>query len=386
MLTTRSTATPRLGGGGRWGRRTAALVVVAGLVAAGCSDGSSGSGDGVGPGDGPSGSTADPSGGSPSTTATPSEPTAVASGIEVAWATTLTGATLEDEIDGIAADDEGALWVTGKFERTTELGGEDLTSAGAADIPLARFDRDGAPQWVRSFGGPGEDNLFDIDAVDDTAVGTGWFEGTIAFDDIELTSAGSTDCVVAAFDGDGSVRWAKAYGGPGPDGCNEVVVSDDGSITTSMDTAGGWDSPAGRVGTTSAREVVLLRLDADGEDRWAGLVSGPAAQRGKSLAVADDGTVALGGDATAPGRSRRPGWPTPTTPSSAGCPAAPSAPTSSPGCRRVSGEPRSPDRSRPRPMPAATWPTPGTGSSWAARPPRRRRGSGPTPWRSGRRS
>jgi hypothetical protein len=77
-----------------------------------------------------------------------------------------------------------------------------------------------------------------------------------------------------------------------------VVVSDDGSITTSMDTAGGWDSPAGRVGTTSAREVVLLRLDADGEDRWAGLVSGPAAQRGKSLAVADDGTVALGGDAT----------------------------------------------------------------------------------------
>lgn len=256
---------------------------------AACSGGSGGSG---GEGSVP----VDPS----SSTGSTSAPAAaeVATGIEVAWATTLTGSTREDEIDGVAADDEGALWVTGKFEQTTSLGGEDLTSAGAADIPLARFAADGSPQWVRSFGGTGEDNLFDLDAVGDTAVGTGWFEGTVAFDDIELTSAGSTDCVVVAFEADGDVRWASAYGGPGPDGCNEVVVSEDGSITTSMDTAGGWASPAGDVPTDQGREVVLLRLDAEGDEVWAGLVSGPATQRGKSLAVADDGTVALGGDAT----------------------------------------------------------------------------------------
>lgn len=221
-----------------------------------------------------------------------------AEGVEVAWATTMAGPTREDEIDGVAAGDDGSLWVTGKFERSTRLGGEQLASAGAADIPLARFGPDGEPAVVRSFGGPGEDNLFDLDAGPDGAVGTGWFEGTISFDDVELTSEGSTDCVVVAFADDGSVRWARSFGGAGPDGCNEVVVGDDGSVVTSLDTAGGWDSPAGPVGTDAGRDVVLLRLDPDGEVAWAGLVSGAGSQRGKSLALAADGSVALGGDTT----------------------------------------------------------------------------------------
>lgn len=267
------------------------LAAVAGalaLVAAACSGGSSGSVS-----DGSASATS-----APASSTTAAEVAEVAAGIDVAWAVTMAGPTREDEIDGVAAGDDGSLWVTGKYEQSTVLGGEELTSVGAADIPLARFDPDGTPVFVRSFGGPGEDNLFDLDAGPDGAVGTGWFEGTVAFDDVELTSAGSTDCAVVAFADDGSVRWARSFGGPGPDGCNEVVVGDDGSIVTSLDTAGGWESPAGPVGTDAGRDVVLLRLDADGGVLWGGLVSGPGAQRGKSLALADDGTVAFGGDTT----------------------------------------------------------------------------------------
>ncbi|HRW38554.1 MAG: hypothetical protein KDB04_19195 [Acidimicrobiales bacterium] len=264
--------------------RTLGCLLAAGaLVLAACSGGEGGGGS---------------ERGATTAASTSSAASRPATGVEVAWATTMTGPTREDEIDGVAAADDGSVWVTGKFERSTTLGGEELTSAGAADIPLARFDRDGAPAFVRSFGGAGEDNLFDIDAGPEGAVGTGWFEGTVAFDDVQLTSAGSADCVVVSFDDDGVVRWATSFGGPGPDGCNEVVVSDDGTVTTSLDTAGGWSSPAGDLGTDAGREVVLVQLDADGELRWAGLVSGPGAQRGKSLAVADDGSVALGGDTT----------------------------------------------------------------------------------------
>lgn len=266
--------------------RSRLVVVVTAVLLGACSGGAGSEGGG---------SSAEP--GRSTTTTTTAAP-GPASGIEVAWATAMTGPTREDEIDGVAAGDDGSLWVTGTYEVSTTLGGEELTSAGAADIPLARFDAEGEPQFVRSFGGPGEDNLFDIDAGPDGAVGTGWFEGTVSFDDLELTSAGSTDCVVVAFADDGSVRWAEVFGGPGPDGCNEVVVGDDGSIVTSLDTAGGWESPAGPVGTDAGREVVLLRLDPDGEVEWSGIVSGPGAQRGKSLALADDGTVAFGGDTT----------------------------------------------------------------------------------------
>jgi hypothetical protein len=245
-------------------RLVAALVLVAG---AGCSSGA-----------------AEPT--TTTTTPTTTEPSAAAAP-EVAWAVTLSGPTGEDDIDGVGAGDDGSLWVTGKFERRAVLGGRALVSAGRADIPVARFSADGEPSWVQRFGGPGEDNLFDLDVGPDGAVATGWFDGEVAFGDEVLRSAGGPDCVVVAIDDDGGVRWARSFGGPGAEGCNEVVVGDDGSVVTSMD-----------VLVPGGRDTVLLRLDADGEQRWSRTVGGPGSQRGKALALAPDGAVAFGGDTT----------------------------------------------------------------------------------------
>ena len=79
------------------------------------------------------------------------------------WARTLSGPTNEDEFDGVAAAPDGSVYATGKFERTATLGGASLSSAGRADIPLARF------------------------------------VGTVAFGSATLTSSGRSDCVIAAF-------------------------------------------------------------------------------------------------------------------------------------------------------------------------------------------
>ncbi|MBX3314023.1 MAG: hypothetical protein KF906_06865 [Actinobacteria bacterium] len=215
------------------------------------------------------------------------------------WAAVLTGPSNEDEVDGVAAGPDGSLWVTGKFERTATLGGTELTSAGMADIPLARFDASGEPGWVQRFGGPGEDNLFDIDADEWGAVGTGIISGTVELGATTLTSSGPTDCVVVAVDLDGAVRWATTFGGPGLDGCNEVVIAPDGSVVTSMDTEGGW-GPDGSDDASAGRDTVLLHLSPDGDLDWARTVGGPGRQRGKALAVADDGSIAFGGDTVGP--------------------------------------------------------------------------------------
>ena len=228
----------------------------------------------------------------------PAEPPRPATGVEARWAALMTGPTAEDEIDGVAAAPDGTAYVTGKFEQTTTLGGTELTSVGRADIPLAAFDPEGTPRWVTRFGGTGEDNLFDIDADEQGAVATGWFEGTLDLGPISLTSAGSTDCLVVAVDPDGAVRWAESFGGPGPDGCNEVTLTSDGGIVTSLDTAGGWDSPAGPLPPLSSRDTLLLRLDGQGTLDWGRRVGGDGAERGKAIAVAPDGSVAFGGDTT----------------------------------------------------------------------------------------
>lgn len=218
--------------------------------------------------------------------------------LDVAWATVLTGPSNEDEIDGVTAGDDGSAYVTGKFESTANLGGTVLRSAGAADIFVARFDPEGTPVWVQRFGGAGEDNLFDIVARPGGVVATGWFEGRFRVGETELSSAGGIDCAVIDLDEDGTVRWARSFGGPGADGCNEVEVGADGAVVTSLDTQGGWDLDGLTLPLDPRADTVVLQLTADGSVDWAQRVGGPGRERGKAVAVTSSGAVVVGGDTT----------------------------------------------------------------------------------------
>jgi len=213
----------------------------------------------------------------------------------------MSGPSNEDEFDGVAAAPDGSVYVTGKFERAVTLGGVRLESAGAADIPFARFDSSGELSWAKRFGGPGEDNLFDVDANADGAVATGAFSGTVAFGSTTLTSSGPWDCVIVALAPDGETRWARAFGGPGRDGCNEVTIDRSGAVTTSIDTQGEWtpvDGPP--LPRVRQSDTVLMRLTSDGSPAWMRSIGGAGHQRGKALAVAPDGSVSFGGDTIGP--------------------------------------------------------------------------------------
>lgn len=222
----------------------------------------------------------------------------VAPTLDIAWVEVFSGTSDEDEIDGVAAGEDGASFVTGKFEGRATLGGEELVSAGQADIPFARFEPDGDVSWVQSFGGIGEDNLFDVVATPGGGVvATGWFSDVVEFGSTTLTSSGVRDCVVVSIADDGAVRWARSYGGPLADGCNEVDVVPGGGIVTSIDTAGGWTPFGGDpLPVSGRRSTVLLRLDDDGLPVWTAAVTGPGSPRGKSLSAAADGSVSFGGD------------------------------------------------------------------------------------------
>ena len=224
----------------------------------------------------------------------------------VRWSREMAGPSNQDEFDGVAAGPDGSVFVTGKFERSVSLGGVALTSAGAADIPFARIDAFGRTRWAKRFGGPGEDNLFDVDAGSSGAVGTGWFESTVNFGGVVLRSGGGSDCVVVSVRDDGSVRWARALGGPYRDGCNEVTVAPDGAVVTSLDTEGGWTPPGGSpIPRLVGADTLLVRIGADGVVRWTRRVGGPGYQRGKSIAVGPDGSIDFGGDTPVDGVGRQ---------------------------------------------------------------------------------
>ncbi|MEL6195445.1 MAG: hypothetical protein AAFP04_09965 [Myxococcota bacterium] len=219
------------------------------------------------------------------------------------WQVSLVGPTDEDEVDGIAADAQGNLYASGKFEGSLETQGDQVQSAGAADIMLARYDRSGELEWIERFGSTGEDNVFDVATdADGNAVLSGMFTGVVEFGEITLRSASldEPDAVVFKVSPTREVLWAIRAGGVGPDGANEVSVSETGVIAVGMQSQGKGiavdigDTEFTNESATSTSYLMLLNT-ADGSVAWARRVDGTAV-RAKCLAIDDRGYVFHGGD------------------------------------------------------------------------------------------
>lgn len=67
-------------------------------------------------------------------------------------------------IRGVTVDAAGTWYVAGTFTGTATLAGVMVTSASntADDIAVAAIGTDGVTRWVRTFGGAGDDKVYDI--------------------------------------------------------------------------------------------------------------------------------------------------------------------------------------------------------------------------------
>jgi hypothetical protein len=99
--------------------------------------------------------------------------------------------------------------IAGSFQSTVNFGGFALgepllTSAGVADIFVAKYDPAGGYRWSKRYGSSGDDSVLamDADAGGNIAV-TGYFAGSVDFGGGPLTSAGSRDVFFAKFDAAG---------------------------------------------------------------------------------------------------------------------------------------------------------------------------------------
>lgn len=231
-------------------------------------------------------------------------PPAPAPGARYAWARMLSGPSEEDEVDAVASDAAGNVYISGKFEDSLAIEGHPdvLVSRGRADIMVASYTPDGTLRWVRHVGGAGEDNIFDAAVTPDgDLVLSGYFAGRLVVGDIVLQSSSvdDLDMLVVKLDSNGNVRWAIRAGGPGSDGGNEVNVAPDGTIVALAGTSGAFAAaPAVQIAATPGpQQAVVLTLDGvTGSATWAAAVGGTGGARAKCLGVAPDGTIFAGGD------------------------------------------------------------------------------------------
>ena len=222
------------------------------------------------------------------------------------WARRM-GGDDQDKGYGVAVDGQGNVYITGFFWEADTVDFDPgpevytLTSAGSADVFVAKLDRDGAFVWARRLGGREGDRGYGV-AVDgqSNVYITGTFEGRASVDPeagtVNLTSAdGTKDVFVAKLDRDGIYRWARRLGGSRDDAGHGVAVDRQGNvyITGSFQGTADFDPGPGVVNLTSAGNAdgFVWKLDSGGTFVWARRLGGSRGDAGRGVAVDEQGNV-----------------------------------------------------------------------------------------------
>lgn len=156
---------------------------------------------------------------------------------DVVWARAIAGRGADAAYE-VAVDGAGVSYLVGSFSADLQFGSQRVETPGddAEDGFVAAFASDGQPAWIRVLDGPGNNVLEHVATANGGVYVAGSLRDTATFSGQAVSSAGGADLFLARLAPDGAMDWAFTVGGPGDDGFSgfgqSVVIdpSPDGSF------------------------------------------------------------------------------------------------------------------------------------------------------------
>jgi hypothetical protein len=176
----------------------------------------------------------------------------------------------DETILDVSVDSQNNILVAGSFYDTMSitngLHSVTLTSASQKDPFIAKFSAQGDILYAKSFGSPGGDDAamsLAIDSSDNFAV-VGRFYNSLTLSGTQLNGL-FLDAFVAKLSGDGTLLWAKNFGGPRLGNAIEVAIDKQNNIIIGG-TFGGTVTINGVTKTSvGSDDVFFTKLNAQGE-------------------------------------------------------------------------------------------------------------------------
>ncbi|NIO27869.1 MAG: T9SS type A sorting domain-containing protein [Candidatus Latescibacteria bacterium] len=196
----------------------------------------------------------------------------------------------------VTVDNLGNVIVTGYFSGTVDFGGGPLTSAGSSDIFVAKFDPCGTHIWSHRFGDA--DGQFALSCTVDSMgniVVTGEFWGTVDFGGEPLTSAGAKDIYVAKFDASGNHLWSQRFGDAGSQVAWSITTDSPGSVIVTGYFDNTVDFGGGILTSAGLLDIFVVKFDSGGNHLWSQRFGDATNQRAYSVTVDDSGNVVVTG-------------------------------------------------------------------------------------------
>lgn len=206
----------------------------------------------------------------------------------LAWRHTL-HSSRDARISAIALTADNGIAVAGTFAGTVRVAGRSLTSAGATDVFVARFDAQGAPAWALRLGGPGADTAQALAAWSERLIVAGTFDGNV---DVGEHLVESPSAFVLALAGDGAPAWLRLLG---PEAMPQALsITPGGALYLAGHFRGNLQLGDHVLDSHGQTDAFLGRLDDQGIPRWLIQLGGPGIDHARGLAATSRGVI-LGG-------------------------------------------------------------------------------------------
>lgn len=177
------------------------------------------------------------------------------------------------------------------------------TFVGAGTTIFVKLDNNGNYIWGKRTASSAVPLGMTIDVNDQIYI-AGTFQNTSDFDPgsgtSSLSSTGATDDFIAKYDANGSFIWVKKIGGTGVEGLTALHMDQNNNIliggrfnsnTLDLNPGGGVNN----VSHTSNFDSFIAKLDSSGSHLWSGSISGTSADYIYAITTAASGDIYLGG-------------------------------------------------------------------------------------------
>jgi len=190
-----------------------------------------------------------------------------------------------------------SVWVAGAYNQPFTWGGFGLPEFGSGDVFLARLDETASPVWVLSGGGTDTDDATALAVrADGGAVFGGAFWDEITLDTwTGIAPAAGKALFILSVSGQGVPEWGKVISGPGSKGIREMGLDAAGNLYATGYFGGTLAFEDTTLQAHGDLDGFAAKWDAGGGFQWAIRFGESGSVRGECLATRLDAQLFLGG-------------------------------------------------------------------------------------------
>jgi hypothetical protein len=213
----------------------------------------------------------------------------------------------DQALRSVAVDNaNGDIYSFGDFEGVVSFGAEPLTAELSEpvkqDLVVIKHDLYGNPIWSRRFGDSSTQIALEM-AIDGDGnlVFVGRMYGTIDIGGGMLHASGGNDIIIFKLDRDGNHIWSQIFGGKEPDRAVRLAFDAEGNVILTGTFTGTVDFGVAKFMSFGQRDAFVAELERDtGEPTFAMQIGGTGDDYGFGVDVDHDGDVVIAGRFGAP--------------------------------------------------------------------------------------